>query len=68
MISRSLRPSTVADKGDTCLVNDYRTSKTSDLNYFTRPFLLIIDKKISNLMKLEPFLVKQCRLKSMRLA
>ena len=55
MISNSLRPSTVADKGDTCLVNDYRTSKTSDLNYFTNPFYLSIDKKIANLMNLEPF-------------
>ena len=40
MISRNLRPSTVADKGDTCLVNNYRTSKTSDLNYFIDPFYL----------------------------
>ena len=55
MISRNLRPSTVADKGDTCLVNNYRTSKTSDLNYFKDPFYLNIDKKISNLMNLEPF-------------
>ena len=55
MISRNLRPSTVADDGDNCLVNDYRTSKTSDLNYFKDPFYLNIDKKISNLMNLEPF-------------
>ena len=40
MISKTLRPSTVADKGDTCLVNNYRTSKTSDLKLFYRPFLL----------------------------
>jgi len=56
MTSRNLRPSTVADKDDTLLVNDYRTSKTSDLNYFTDPFLLSIDRKISKLMNLEPFL------------
>jgi len=56
MISRNLRPSTVADRDDTCLVNNYRTSKTSDLNYFKDPFYLSIDKKISNLMELEPFL------------
>ena len=55
MISKDLRPSTVADDGDNCLVNDYRTSKTSDLNYFKDPFYLNIDKKISNLMNLEPF-------------
>ena len=55
MISSSLRPSTVADQGDTCLVNSYRTSKTSDLNYFTNPFYLNIDKKIANFMNLEPF-------------
>ena len=45
MISKNLRPSTVADQGDTCLVNNYRTSKTSDLNYFADPFYLNIDKK-----------------------
>jgi len=55
MISRNLRPSTVADNGDTCLVNDYRTSKTADLNYFKDPFYLSIDRKISKLMNLEPF-------------
>ena len=48
MISNSLRPSTVADQGDTCLVNSYRTSKTSDLNYFTDPFYLNIDKNGRN--------------------
>jgi len=55
MISTGLRPSTVADNGDTCLVNSYRTSKTSDLNYFRDPFYLSIDKKIANLLDLEPF-------------
>ena len=55
MISKNLRPSTVADDGDTCLVNDYRTSKTADLNYFLDPFYLSIDKKIAKLMDLEPF-------------
>ena len=55
MISKGLRPSTVADDGDTCLVNDYRTSKTADLNYFKDPFYLSIDRKISKLMNLEPF-------------
>ena len=55
MISNSLRPSTVADKGDTGLINNYRTSKTADLSYFTDPFYLSIDKKIANLMDLKPF-------------
>tara|TARA_B100002019_G_scaffold284562_1_gene292388 strand:+ start:139 stop:933 length:795 start_codon:yes stop_codon:yes gene_type:complete len=55
MISTGLRPSTVADDGDTCLVNNYRTSKTSDLNYFKDPFYLSIDKKIASLLDLEPF-------------
>ena len=55
MISKSFRPSTVADDGDTCLVNNYRTSKTADLNYFQDPFYLSIDKKIAKLMDLEPF-------------
>ena len=55
MISRGLRPSTVADEGDTCLVNNYRTSRTADLNYFKDLFYLSIDKKIANLMNLEPF-------------
>ena len=56
MVSTNLRPSTVADLEDTCLVNDYRTSKTSDLNYFTNSFYLNIDRKIANLLDLNPFL------------
>ena len=46
----------MADKNDSCLVNDYRTSQTSPLNYFENKFLLETDKKISNLLNLSPFL------------
>jgi len=56
LIGSRLRASTVADKDDTCLVNEYRTSKTATLGYFSDPFFLTIDKKISNLLNLNPFL------------
>ena len=56
IIDASLRPSTVSDPKDNCVVSDYRTSKTSDLHYFDNPFFLEIDKKISDFMGMEPFL------------
>ena len=55
MISNDLKPSTVADLNDTCLVTDYRTSKTAPMSHFHDDFYLKIDKKISNLLELEPF-------------
>ena len=55
-IGSDLRASTVADEGDTCLVNDYWTSQTATLNYFGHPFFLEIDKKLSNFLNLNPFL------------
>lgn len=55
-IDQRVRPSTVSDPQDTCVVSDYRTSKTSDLHYFEDPFYLDIDKKISEFMGLDPFL------------
>ena len=51
-----LRPSTVADYGDTSAVTKYRTSKTADLHYFNSPFLNYIDNKIADLMGFYPFL------------
>ena len=43
-----LRPSTVADPGDTKAVTKYRTSKTADLHYFNSPFLNYVDNKIAD--------------------
>lgn len=56
IIDQNLRPSTVSDPNDECTVSDYRTSKTADLNYFSDPFYLSIDQKITTLMDLSPFL------------
>jgi len=56
LISKDLKPSTVADLKDTCLVSDYRTSKTAPMSHFHNDYYLKIDKKISNLLELEPFL------------
>lgn len=56
LIDQSLRPSTVSDAKDTCVVSDYRTSQTADLHYFHDPFYLSIDKRISEWMGLHPFL------------
>lgn len=56
IIDKNLRPSTVSDPKDECTVSDYRTSKTADLHYFDDPFFLSIDKKITNLLELSPFL------------
>jgi prolyl 4-hydroxylase len=51
-----LRPSTVADVGDTRAVTKVRTSKTADLHYFNSLFLNHIDNKIADFMGLYPFL------------
>ena len=56
IIDNNLRPSTVSDPKDNCVVSDYRTSKTADLHYFGDPFFLSIDKRISDWMGLHPFL------------
>ena len=56
MIDANLRPSAVSDPKDECTVSDYRTSKTADLHYFNDWFYLALDKSISNLMELSPFL------------
>jgi prolyl 4-hydroxylase len=56
IIDQNLRPSTVSDPQDACIVSDYRTSKTSDLHYFDNPFFLEIDKKISDFIGFSPFL------------
>jgi len=55
-ISSRLTASTVADADDSCLINDYRTSQSASLGYFEDPFFLKIDKKISKLLNLNPFL------------
>ena len=56
MISQDLKPSTVADFKDTCLVSDYRTSKTAPMSHFHDDYYMKIDKKISNLLELDPYL------------
>ncbi len=55
-ISSRLTASTVADADDSCQINDYRTSQSASLGYFEDPFFLKIDKKISKLLNLNPFL------------
>lgn len=55
-IDRRARPSTVSDPEDSCIVSDYRTSKTADLHYFENMFYLELDRKISEYMELDPFL------------
>jgi prolyl 4-hydroxylase len=52
----NLRPSTVADPTDTGTVNNYRTSRTADFNCFTDPLFLSVDKRITQMLGLYPFL------------
>lgn len=54
-IDERVRPSTVSDPFDACVVSDYRTSKTADLHYFDSPLYLNVDRKISDFLGLEPF-------------
>ena len=55
-IDTRLTDSTVADPDDSCLVNDYRTSQSASLGYFEDDFFLNIDKKLVNLLDLNPFI------------
>jgi len=55
-INSRLTDSTVADPDDSCLVNDYRTSQSASLGYFEDDFFLNIDKKLVNLLDLNPFI------------
>ena len=55
-INTRLTDSTVADPDDSCLVNDYRTSQSASLGYFEDDFFLNIDKKLVNLLDLNPFI------------
>ena len=55
-IDSRLTDSTVADPNDSCLVNDYRTSQSASLGYFEDDFFLNIDKKLVNLLDLNPFI------------
>jgi prolyl 4-hydroxylase len=56
LIDTRLRPSTVSDDADSCLVSDYRTSQTSDLHYFDDPLYLGLDRKIVDTLGLYSFL------------
>ena len=55
-IDSRLTDSTVADPDDSCLVNDYRTSQSASLGYFEDDFFLTIDKKLVDLLDLNPFI------------
>ena len=56
IIDSRLRPSTVADSEDACIVSDYRTSKTADMPYLYNDFYAEIDKKITKCMGCDHFL------------
>lgn len=56
LIDSRLRPSTVSDESDSCLVSDYRTSQTSDLHYFDDPLYLSLDRRIADTVGLQGFL------------
>ena len=56
LIDLNLRPSTVSDKTDSCVTSDYRTSQTADLHYFDDSFYLNIDRKLTDVLDLGPFL------------
>ena len=56
LIDLNLRPSTVSDATDSCTTSDYRTSKTADLHYFDDDFYLGIDRKLTDIINLGPFL------------
>lgn len=56
LIDSRLRPSTVSDENDSCLVSDYRTSKTSDLHYFDDPLYLSLDRRIVDTLGFYNFL------------
>lgn len=56
LIDTRLRPSTVSDDSDSCLVSDYRTSQTSDLHYFDDPLYLELDRRIVDTLGLYSFL------------
>ena len=52
----NLRPSTVSNKDDESVTSKYRTSKTSDLDYFSSFYLNSVDNKICSFMDLNPFI------------
>lgn len=54
-IDRSVRPSTISNPEDECVISDYRTSQTADLHYFSDKLYLDVDKKIADVMGLNPF-------------
>ena len=56
LIETRLRPSTVSDDSDSCLVSDYRTSQTADLHYFDDPLYLELDRRIVDTLGLYSFL------------
>jgi len=55
-IEQNLNPSTVANKDDEDFISPYRTSKSANLNYFHDDLYLAVDKRITDIMGLYPFL------------
>ncbi len=55
-IDDSARESTIANNDDSQITSDYRTSQTADLDYFPSELIFDIDKKLENLIELDPFL------------
>lgn len=56
MADQNLRPSTVANPTDDSITTEYRTSTTSDFNCFTDPLFLALDRRITHILGLNPFL------------
>ena len=55
-IEQNLSPSTVANKDEENCVSSYRTSRSANLYYFHDDLYLAVDKRITDIMGLYPFL------------
>jgi prolyl 4-hydroxylase len=56
VIDENLRPSSVSNPDDSQVTSNYRTSKTADLHYFSKPYYNFLDKKICNFLDVYPFI------------
>jgi prolyl 4-hydroxylase len=54
-VEKNLTPSTVAEKDKEDVVSPYRTSKSACLHYFHDPLYLAVDRRITEIMGLNPF-------------
>lgn len=55
-IEKNLTPSTVAHGAEKDHVSSYRTSKSANLHYFADPLYLAVDRRITDIIGLNPFL------------